>query len=698
MHNFTIVDTLGILTACIALAPLMFAPGYVIGWALDLFEFRHRRPVLRCVLAVPLTIAICPMLTYLLARFLTPGLWTFYIGVSSACVLLLARDARRVKLRSVSKYTWIALGLMVVWGIVALVSLVDLQIGEQLYPPIEAYDHSVRTALTAAVARHMPPNNPFFANTGTPLRYHYLWLLFCSLPMKVFHFSARYAVYSGVVWCGVGLICLIALGLKFLVRVQTGVEQKALLGVGLLCVTGLDILPILYLRISQGLWLADMEWWNESQITSWAASLLWAPHHVAALIACFVAFLLLRHAADANRGWATIPVIMSGMAFASAAGLSVYVTCAFMVAIALWLLALIAWKAWKEAAMFLGAGMGALILALPYLSSLGGSGSGSAFAEFALRPFPLGLYFARQIGINLRTQSALTAANAIFLPVNYALELGFFIAVGVLRLCQLVRGRAEAGANELASWTLVMAGFLIGTFLRSSTTSTNDLGWRCFLPAQLVLLLWGATIVHDWWVHDGVSRPAPRPLARRALATLLILGVMGTAYQVFMLRMFPILYDRGEIEGTSWLEADGQFGRRTYALRLAYETLGSQLPSAAVLQSNPATEDSIPHMLYSGHDTAAGGLECGTALGGERNVCDQRVSTLVALFELDHGSLENVCRDYGIDVIIAEDSDRAWRHPSSWIWTHNPIVSNDYVRAFRCPTDGMQLSSRGVPK
>jgi len=691
MHNFTVADTLGILKASFALVPFVFAPGYVAGWALDLCEFRQRRLVLRLILAVPLTIAICPMLSYLLVRFLEPGLWAFYISVSAACVLLLAKEARRSELRSVSKYTWVALGLMALWGMAALASLVDLQIGDKLYPPIVAYDHSVRTALTAAVARHIPPNNPFFANAAAPLRYHYLWLLFCSLPMKVFHLSPRYVVYSGVVWCGLGLICVIALGLKFFVRVQTGIERKTLVGIGLLCVTGLDILPTFYLGVVKRLWLADMEWWNEAQITSWAASLLWVPHHVAALIACFVAFLLLRHQADANRRWATAPIIVAGMAFASAAGLSVYVTFTFVVAVALWLLALITRKDWLEVAMFAGAGAVALLWALPYLSSLRGPASGAAFVEFALRPFPLGLHFTQKMGIKLLTQSALTVANAIFLPINYTLELGFFLGVGVLRLRQLVRGRVEASANELAAWTLVTTSFLIGTFLRSSTTGSNDFGWRCFLPAQLILLLWGATIVHDRSFHGAASQPAPRPWARAALATLLILGILGTAYQVFMLRMFPVLSDRGTIAGLSWVDPDRQFGKRTYALRSAYEALGAQLPSSAVLQSNPATANPIPHMLYSGHDAAAatplGDPECGTAFGGDPGLCTLRLQKLAGLFELPDGrSLDATCREYGIDAVVVEDSDRVWQEPSSWIWNQHPAVANDYVRAFRCGT------------
>ena len=544
--------------------------------------------------------------------------------------------------------------------------------------------------MTSALARHIPPSNPFLANAGAPLRYHYLWLLFCSLPMKLFHLSPRCVVYSGVVWCGLGLTCTIALGLKFLVQVQTYIERKTLLGVGLLCVTGLDLLPTLGLGFAARLWQADMEKWNEPQITSWAGSLLWVPHNVAALIACFVGFVLLRHQADSHR-LATGSVILAGMAFASAAGMSVYLTFTFAVAIALWLLALIARKNWLEAAMFVSAGALALLWALPFLSSLRGPAGGAAFVEFGLRPFPLGIVLARQIGITLQTPSALFVANAIFLPINYALELGFFLAVGILRLRQLMRGTVAASANELAAWTLVMTSFLIGTFLRSSTTMTNDLGWRCFLPAQLVLLLWAAILVHDWWFHGatGETQPGSRLWVRGTLATLMILGLLGTAYQVFMLRMFPILSDRGEIAGLSWVDSDREFGKRAYALRSAYKALDGQLPLSAILQSNPLTVHPILHMLYSGRDAAAatpaGDPPCGTAFGGDPGVCALRLQKLAPFFEFPDGSnLDAACREYGIDAIVVENSDRVWQRPSSWIWTRQPVVANDYVRAFRC--------------
>ena len=238
-----------------------------------------------------------------------------------------------------------------------------------------------------------------------------------------------------------------------------------------------------------------------------------------------------------------------------------------------------------------------------------------------------------------------------------------------------------------------MTSFLIGTFLRSSTTGTNDLGWRCFLPAQLILLLWGATLVHDWWFHRSsvAPQPAPRLWVRGALASLLILGILGTAYQMFMLRMFPVLADRGVIAGESWVDADGQFGKRAYALRSAYAVLDPQLSSSAVLQTNPATLHPVLHMLYSGRAAAAatpaGDPPCGTAFGGDPGVCAMRQQRLARLFELpDRSDLNATCREYGIDAVVVENSDPVWREAASWIWSQAPAVANKYVRAFLCGT------------
>jgi hypothetical protein len=237
--------------------------------------------------------------------------------------------------------------------------------------------------MTVAIARHVPPSNPFFANASAPLRYHYLWLLFCSLPMKVFHLSPRYVVYSGVVWCGLGLMCTIALGLKFLLRVQTQIEQKTLLGVGLALCHRPGYLAGPLLGIAQHVWLAIWSGGTSVQITSWAGL-----HAVGAAPRRCVdrMFRWILAAATSGRRAPRMghrPVIVAGMAFASAAGMSVYVTFTFVIAVALWLLVLIARKGWIEAAMFASAGGGTAVGACPI------------FPAFAVPPAVLLLWNSR---------------------------------------------------------------------------------------------------------------------------------------------------------------------------------------------------------------------------------------------------------------------------------------------------------------
>ena len=126
--SYSVKDTLGILTAAVALAPVLFAPGYALGWTLNLFELRQRRPVLRLIAGVPLTIAITPIVVYLLARFLPAAVYVFY-GVSAlVCAWVLARDLRNWSYRRLSRFIWIGLAIAAAWVVVAIGSLVDLQL------------------------------------------------------------------------------------------------------------------------------------------------------------------------------------------------------------------------------------------------------------------------------------------------------------------------------------------------------------------------------------------------------------------------------------------------------------------------------------------------------------------------------------------------------------------------------------------
>jgi hypothetical protein len=210
--------------------------------------------------------------------------------------------------------------------------------------------------------------------------------------------------------------------------------------------------------------------------------------------------------------------------------------------------------------------------------------------------------------------------------------------------------------------------------------------------------MWGGVLLHDWWFARGTAQSVPRPWERRVLAVLLILGVLGTAYEGLMIRMATFLHDRWQLAGLNWMDADGQFGKRTYALRSAYEALQAQLPASAVIQHNPVAPNSVTHSMYSEHDAVAGTPDCGIAFGGDSRECTARVRNLSALFTLPGGVPEDACRAYALDVLIAQDTDPAWHDPSSWIWLRRPVVANDYVRAFSCGAmaAGIRPVARGV--
>jgi ABC-type sulfate transport system permease subunit len=59
--NFTLQDTLGA-TLAFCLFPLVIVfPGYVTGWALDLFDFRLRQPIVRLGIGLILSFAVSPI-------------------------------------------------------------------------------------------------------------------------------------------------------------------------------------------------------------------------------------------------------------------------------------------------------------------------------------------------------------------------------------------------------------------------------------------------------------------------------------------------------------------------------------------------------------------------------------------------------------------------------------------------------------
>jgi len=204
--------------AAVCLFPLfVFVPGYVAASLGNLFDFRRRTLVFRVALSVPLSIALCPILIYLAGRFFSmQAVWILYAACWIAFVPLVVRDVRQGTLRlSIPRQWWIFGAIAAGWLVLALFSSIDLQFGDRAYFPTIAFDYAVRTQFIHSIgAGKLPPGNPFFfPGHPVPLRYHYFWLLFCSLVDQAGGslVGPRRAWIGGAIWCGFGFLAVIAL-------------------------------------------------------------------------------------------------------------------------------------------------------------------------------------------------------------------------------------------------------------------------------------------------------------------------------------------------------------------------------------------------------------------------------------------------------------------------------------------------------
>ncbi len=225
----------------------------------------------------------------------------------------------------------------------------------------------------------------------------------------------------------------------------------------------------------------------------------------------------------------------------------------------------------------------------------------------------------------------------------------------------------------------------------------NDLGFRGILPAQFILLLWGALLVERLWLEE--SRTAMTEsvslsrMGRGLLLATLLLGALGSAYQVAMLRAFPILRDHGILRNQNQFgqPPSGEIGADSYWIRSAYQELDRRLPANALVQYNPDTIALRQMLLYDRFQSVdAFGSDCGTPFGGSLAQCHSVQAALAPLYEVQSGSalrmeqLDAVCESLSIDVLVAQASDPVWQSKESWVWTRKPLVANSYVRAIPC--------------
>ncbi|HET7213899.1 MAG TPA: hypothetical protein VFL79_09935, partial [Terriglobia bacterium] len=657
----------------------------------------------RLAAALPLSIGLAPVTADLLWRCWLPLVWIVFGACGAACAILLVRDLRVGRLQ-LTRAGWLVLAIAMGWLVVGTLSLIDLQIGDRLYFPISAYDHSTRAAFTTALSRGgIPPHNPFFfAGQTAPLRYHYFWLIPCSLVDQLGGslVSARLSLIAGALWCGLGIFALVALYLRFFQgKAGEQIERRTLIAVALLGVTGLDILPILKLDAMPHVFMISIELWNRPPITSWIYEVLWSPHELAALAAAFTGFLLTWEAArEGNRRRQTVlAVVGGGMAFGSGVGASVYVGGTMAVGCALWLAITLLKRWWRNALVLASAGILTTVLLLPFMLQVTGRiGAAGAGASPSILPIRLTVrnFLIADLNAQHASPDKLLAINAAFLPLNYFLEFGFFFVVACLVIRRIwrhgFRGQVEQGAVALAAASLLVCTFLKSTVL----SSTNDLAWRSPLLVQFLLVLWAADMWSEGTLGFWPSR-ASRPVASSRAAPYLVavtiaLGALGSGYELCAHRTFPIFSDCFTLQKYPWLSPDHQLGRRTFALRTAYNELDHILPASATVQADPDPRiGNIPAELYSGRQMVADLGDCGTVFGGSKEFCDEVIlPRLEPLFkdkqQITARQVADTCREFSITALLFKDTDPVWKDKSSWIWQARPLLSNDYVRVIEC--------------
>jgi hypothetical protein len=456
------------------------------------------------------------------------------------------------------------------------------------------------------------------------------------------------------------------------------IHRRTLLGVALLAVTGLDIIPNLAVALA-GHPLPEPEWWNE-QVSAWITSMLWVPHHVAALVAGLTGVLILWHSATAaTRRWPAI--LVAAFCLAGCLAESIYVGLVFGAALAVWTVITLL-KGWRRETGFLvGMGVLALALAAPQLWELAAfaraaktaatlPGGGHMFSLGMRRFLPAAAWAERSGEPNL--------VYAALLPLNYLLEFGLFGVAGAWFLWRAWR-RRTLDRYGLATFTFVAVSLLIATFVRSTVIPNNDLGYRGMLVAQFFLLLWAVDLLDN-------PKAARRPLAM----ILMGIGVASSIYEAATLRLYAVAADVIALPRYSFLNPTADTGRRLYEARAAYQRLKTMLGPDDVVQQNPdASPGDLPWGLYADRRTVADTMSCDTVMGGDPHECAAIIGRIAPLFQ-DSAKAEEVdgiCRALGISALVVKDTDPVWSIAGSWVWRRKPDIAGDRVRVFLFPRE-----------
>ncbi len=714
LHHYMVRDVAGSLVAVCVFALVLYAPGYVVCSATDLFGFRKMPFTERSMWAIAGSFCCIPIVAYLIGRAAgLQGVCWMCGALGLVTAWLLSRKGNDPGWSRQDR--WITGLVAGCWTILVLLLLIDVQVGHKLYFSVVMADQSYRIAFTDAVVRTgIPPANPlYFGGSPAPMRYYYFWYVLCAAVAKLAHVSARQAFIASSVWAGFGLVVTVVL---YTTRFFAWERRKRWLALGLLLVTGADLIPAVGQAVLQPSLNGDTEWWSVDPIDAWPDSLLWVPHHVASALCCLLGFLFLwRTLKPAGRASRRYAVGLAALAFASAFGLSVYVAFGFALLVAAWLVWLLLFREPEDKALLLRFGLAGVLsvfILAPLLSELAsgvtaGATSGGANASSHLFTLSVRRLIDSELVTGLPAFAAWKQAHpllldqtarAVLLLPGLAMELGLYGFVLVLLLLARRRRGGSSPPDRARDTSLFfsVAGLVMTMFLSSAVITNNDFGYRAVMLPQFFLLLLTADLLGARVSGESTSAGVRWTDGRRRFAYgLLAVGALGTLYWAFLLRAWLPLEVARPQNGFSHLPED------EFQIREAFDVLEEVSPKRSVIAFRPIDptpdrqgEVMAPNEFYqrmlvmdAGRQMLNAEGKCAIHFGGDPKACAAIQGATTQLYAQPAASAaaaREYCKRFGVQELLISAWDPGFASRTGWPGTLPTLVSEPRLRILQC--------------
>lgn len=636
MHYF-VEDMLGLVAATPLALFLILMPGFGIAKLLGRAGVLAESGSSRACWGLVLGPALVPAVDALLLR------WTGFPGailLNGALAVLGAADAWGAVRRIPARW-WVAVAFC--W-LAAAWANVDFDWNGRLYQAVTINDGVKHAAVIGALVRSgVPLHDPFFARPGISGYYYYFYI-----GPALIHWIGRPLIDSRMAFTAGTFATLLAFPALMLLVAEAAAlipdgRRRQFLRVLLLlcCLSGLDLLPGVWILFRTGDAYAQLDWWSEE--VRWAlTSVLWVPHHITAIIAVFAGCVVLA----VSRERPLLGSIVAGIAFATAFGASSWIAIAAVPILLLW------WLYDRLEARTVGmwqlpaSGIVALIVSIPQIVDIrkGRTMSGA----------PLGFYM-RPVGpIRVLPHGiGQWIAHLAVVPGGYLIEFGIF---GLGAILFLARGRlTPTRATSIGRLLLVSApvSLLTVTFVRS-TVMYNDFGWRSVWLAELPALLWTASVLSA----------RPELLKRSPLwSAAFALGLAAVAWDLAGLRLIrPYFF-------SNYVNANPQVD---YDMRGAYQWADRSLPATMLIQHNPVQAyRALDFGLYSDRPVPVADVEA-QLFGANYADVKARIDDVTPIFDhpVSRTELQRRAAAAGAGALLLTSADALWRAsggpPSDW--------------------------------